>query len=33
MTKAGIAAFEARDEKRSGVYAFENRPKEMKRKE
>jgi len=29
MTKVGMAAFEARDEKRTGVYAFENRPKEL----
>jgi uncharacterized protein YdeI (YjbR/CyaY-like superfamily) len=29
MTKAGMAAFEARDEKRTAVYSFENRPKEL----
>jgi uncharacterized protein YdeI (YjbR/CyaY-like superfamily) len=29
MTKAGLAAFEARDEKRTAVYAFENQPKEL----
>ena len=29
MTTAGMAAFEARDEKRTAVYAFENRPKEL----
>jgi uncharacterized protein YdeI (YjbR/CyaY-like superfamily) len=27
MTPTGMAAFEARDEKRTAVYAFENRPK------
>lgn len=27
MRKRGIEAFEARDEKRTGIYAFENRPK------
>jgi len=29
MTSAGRAAFEAREEKRSGVYAYENRPTEL----
>ena len=29
MTPAGLAAFEAREEKRSGVYAYENRPTEL----
>ena len=29
MMPAGVAAFEARDEKRTGVYSFENRPKEL----
>ena len=29
MTKAGLASFEARDEKRTAVYAFENQPKEL----
>ncbi len=29
MTKAGMAAFEARDEKRTGIYAFENQPKKL----
>jgi uncharacterized protein YdeI (YjbR/CyaY-like superfamily) len=29
MRPAGIAAFEARDEKRTAVYSFENRPKSL----
>jgi uncharacterized protein YdeI (YjbR/CyaY-like superfamily) len=29
MAPAGLAAFEARDAKRSGVYSFENRPKTL----
>jgi uncharacterized protein YdeI (YjbR/CyaY-like superfamily) len=29
MTEAGLAAFKARDEKRSGVYSFENRPQSL----
>jgi uncharacterized protein YdeI (YjbR/CyaY-like superfamily) len=29
MTPAGLAAYEARDEKRVGVYSFENRPKSL----
>ena len=29
MTPAGLAAFEARDPKRTGIYSFENRPREL----
>jgi uncharacterized protein YdeI (YjbR/CyaY-like superfamily) len=29
MADAGLAAFKARDEKRSGVYSFENRPQSL----
>ena len=29
MTRAGLAAFEKREEKRSAVYAYENRPEEF----
>jgi uncharacterized protein YdeI (YjbR/CyaY-like superfamily) len=29
MAPAGLAAFAARDPKRSGVYSFENRPKAL----
>jgi len=29
MTRAGLDAFAARDEKRTAVYSFENRPKEL----
>ena len=29
MQPAGLAAFEARDEKRSAIYAYENRPKAL----
>ncbi len=29
MTPAGLAAYRARDEKRTGVYSFENRPKSL----
>jgi uncharacterized protein YdeI (YjbR/CyaY-like superfamily) len=29
MTKAGLAAFEAREERRTGVYSFEQRPTEL----
>lgn len=29
MAPPGVAAFEARDEARTGVYSFENRPKEL----
>jgi uncharacterized protein YdeI (YjbR/CyaY-like superfamily) len=29
MTKAGLAAFEAREEARTGVYSFEQRPTEL----
>lgn len=29
MTPAGLAAFEKRDAKRTGIYAFENRPKAL----
>lgn len=29
MHPTGLAAFEARDENRSGIYSFENRPKEL----
>ena len=29
MKPAGLAAFEKRDEKRTGIYAFENRPKAL----
>lgn len=29
MTKAGVAAFAAREERRTGVYAFEQEPKEL----
>jgi uncharacterized protein YdeI (YjbR/CyaY-like superfamily) len=29
MTKAGLAAFEAREESRTGVYSFEQRPTEL----
>jgi uncharacterized protein YdeI (YjbR/CyaY-like superfamily) len=29
MTKAGLAAFEARDEDRTGAYSFEQRPAEL----
>jgi uncharacterized protein YdeI (YjbR/CyaY-like superfamily) len=31
MADAGLAAFKARDEKRSGVYSFENRPQSLPR--
>jgi uncharacterized protein YdeI (YjbR/CyaY-like superfamily) len=29
MQPSGLAAFKLRDEKRTGIYAFENRPKEL----
>ena len=29
MVPAGLAAFEARDPKRTGIYSFENRPREL----
>jgi uncharacterized protein YdeI (YjbR/CyaY-like superfamily) len=29
MTTAGLAAFEKRDDKRTGIYSFENRPKTL----
>jgi uncharacterized protein YdeI (YjbR/CyaY-like superfamily) len=29
MTDAGLAAFKARDERRSGIYSFENRPQSL----
>src|SRR5262245_46757810 len=29
MQESGLAAFDARDAKRTGIYSFENRPKEL----
>lgn len=29
MQPAGLAAYNARDDKRTGVYSFENKPKEL----
>src|SRR6185295_1410237 len=29
MQPSGVAAFDARDPKRTGIYAFENRPREL----